>query len=86
MALPALDFDGETNYLVGWYFMPRFMTQNFLHFCPVVAKDMAHCRQPAGGSLLNYAMQDGLSHVHMPIIGSVLDTECFRYWVEVGVG
>lgn len=62
------------------FMIPGYMKTNFQHFLPVVAKDMAHCRYPAGGCMANYAVMDTFHHIHLPVIGSVLDTENFRSW------
>lgn len=35
---------------------------------------------PAGGCMANYAVMDTFHHIHLPVIGSVLDTENFRSW------
>lgn len=60
--------------------MPKYMMHNFHHFKKVIAKDMCHCRHPAAGSLINYAVVDGLRHVQPLLLGHVLDTESFRSW------
>lgn len=57
------------------------MKENLEHFMPVIAKDMAHCRAPSAGCLVNYALLDAFKHVHLLEVGGVLDTEGFRSWV-----
>lgn len=67
--------------LVACRFMiPSYMKHNFKHFLPVVAKDMAHCKFPAGGCMANYAVMDTFKHIHLPVIACTLDTENFRSW------
>lgn len=63
--------------------IPSYVKENWKHFRPIVAKDMAHCRGGATGCLANYALLDANRNLHVALIGSVLDTESFRSWHAV---
>ncbi|KAL3904135.1 MAG: hypothetical protein SGPRY_011403 [Prymnesium sp.] len=63
--LPTLNYTGKQLYCIGWLMIPKYIKDNWTHFRPVVAKNMAHCRGAAAGLLANYALLDANNNLHI---------------------